>query len=182
MMTILRETDPAADDLALVSFCSMIGIREARQLKCSYQLTEDDVLLGRHFDDAIGYCAYPVDVHIPGIPTTFKFLDGTMKKGTPEGEIIECRWRGEDEPGATYWEIPYRCMLPENVENLLVAGRCVDTDKAAFGAVRVMVSLNQTGEAAGVACYEALVSGKSVQDIDFASFRQKMKDGGSIVL
>jgi hypothetical protein len=45
-----------------------------------------------------------------------------------------------------------------------------------------MVSLNQTGEAAGVACYEALVSGKSVQDIDFASFRKRMKDGGSIVL
>ena len=45
-----------------------------------------------------------------------------------------------------------------------------------------MISLNQTGEAAGVACFEALSSGKPVQRIDYSSFRRKMKDGGSIVL
>ena len=73
-------------------------------------------------------------------------------------------------------------ILPEKIPNLMICGRCIDADKDAYGALRVMISLNQTGEAAGVACYEALSSGKAVQDIDFASFRQKMKDGGSIVL
>lgn len=57
-----------------------------------------------------------------------------------------------------------------------------DVDIVAHGALRVMISLNQTGEAAGVACYEALTSGNVLQKINFESFRDKMKKGGSIIL
>lgn len=57
-----------------------------------------------------------------------------------------------------------------------------DVDIVVLGALRVMISLNQTGEAAGVACYEALTSGKTLQKINFESFRDKMKKGGSIIL
>ena len=73
-------------------------------------------------------------------------------------------------------------MLPERIPNLLICGRAIDTDKSALAASRVMISLNQTGEAAGVAAYEALSSGKTVQTIDFSAMRRKMKQGGSIVL
>ena len=65
---------------------------------------------------------------------------------------------------------------------LVAAGGENRLDLRAHGALRVMISLNQTGEAAGVACYEALTSGKSVQTIDFTAFRNKMKNGGSIIL
>ena len=182
MMNILRETDPCGDELSLVALSSMIGIRETRQIKCSYQITGEDICYGKRFDDAIGYCAYPVDVHIPQMPTTFRYLDGWERHSTPTGEVEEVRWRTDDGPYPTYWEIPLRSIIPEKIPNLMICGRCIDADKDAYGALRIMISLNQTGEAAGVACYEALSSGKAVQDIDFASFRQKMKDGGSIVL
>ena len=182
MMNILRESDPCGNDLSLVALSPMIGIRETRQLKCSYQVTGEDICYGKNFPDAIGYCAYPVDVHIPQMPTTFRYLDGWEKHSTPTGEIEEVRWRNDDGPYPTYWQIPFRSILPENIPNLMICGRCIDSDKDAHGALRVMISLNQTGEAAGVACYEALTSGKSVQDIDFTSFRQKMKAGGSIIL
>ena len=82
----------------------------------------------------------------------------------------------------TYWQLPYRCMLPKDIPNLLICGRAIDADKGALAAARVMISLNQTGEAAGVAAVEALSSNKSVQNIDFRSMRAKMKQGGSIVL
>ena len=73
-------------------------------------------------------------------------------------------------------------MLPESIGNLLICGRAIDAEKSAHGAARVMVSLNQTGEAAGVACFEALSTGKSVQDIDVYALRRRMAEGGSIVL
>lgn len=182
MMNILRESDPCGNDLSLVALSPMIGIRETRQLKCSYQVTGEDICYGKHFDDAIGYCAYPVDVHIPQMPTTFRYLDGWERHSTPSGEIEEVRWREDAGEYPHYWQIPYRSILPENIPNLMVCGRCIDSDKDAHGALRVMISLNQTGEAAGVACFEALTSGKSVQTIDFVAFRQKMNSGGSIIL
>ena len=182
MMNILRESDTCGNDLSLVALSPMIGIRETRQLKCSYQVTGEDICYGKHFDDAIGYCAYPVDVHIPQMPTTFRYLDGWERHSTPSGEIEEVRWREDAGEYPHFWQIPYRAILPESIPNLLVCGRCIDSDKDAHGALRVMISLNQTGEAAGVACYEALSSGKSVQSIDFAAFRNKMKNGGSIIL
>lgn len=182
MMNILRESDPCGIELSLVALSSMIGIRETRQLRCSYQVTGEDICCGRRFDDAIGYCAYPVDVHIPQMPTTFRYLDGFERHSTPSGEIEEVRWREDTGEYPHYWQIPYRAILPEKIPNLMVCGRCIDSDKDAHGALRVMISLNQTGEAAGVACYEALSSGKTVQTIDYAAFREKMKSGGSIVL
>ena len=181
MLEILREEDPGADDLALIALSSSIGIRETRQLKCSYQTTVDDICYGRKFDDAIAYCAYPVDIHHQHMQTSYRFLDGTEEIVAPGKEKQLVRWREETENLPTYWQLPYRSMLPENIPNLLICGRAIDTDKSAFGAARVMISLNQTGEAAGVAAYEALTSDRTVQNIDFKAMRNKMKSGGSIV-
>lgn len=182
MMNILRETDPHGKEISLVSLSSIIGIRETRQLKCSYQLTANDVSYGREFDDAIAYCAYPVDIHTPQKPTILRYLDGVEKYTDPETNTKNYRrWREDDGPYPTFWQIPYRSLLPEKIGNLLICGRAIDTDKGAHGATRVMISLNQTGEAAGVACFEALNSGKTVQTIDIKSLRRRMKAGGSIV-
>lgn len=182
MLDVLREQDPNADELALIALSSTIGIRETRQLKCSYQTTMDDICNGRKFDDAIAYCAYPVDIHHQNKKTAYRFLDGTEEIVEAGKENRVVRWRDESEVSPTYWQLPYRSMLPERIPNLLICGRAIDTDKGALAASRVMISLNQTGEAAGVAAYEALSSGKTVQTIDFSAMRRKMKQGGSIVL
>ena len=181
MMNILREQDPCGKELSLVALSSVIGIRETRQLVCQYRLTQDDLLYGKPFEDAIGYCAYPIDIHTPGEPTRLFYLDGTMSLGSPLRTELG-KWRKDDGKTPAYWQIPYRSMLPEGIDNLLICGRAMDAEKGAFGALRVMISLNQTGEAAGVAAYEALASRKTVQTIDFLSFRNKMKNGGSVVL
>lgn len=182
MMDILRESDPAGADLSLVALAPTSGIRETRQLKCRYQVTSDDILRGKIFDDAIGYCAYPVDVHVADGLTAFRYLDGTERVRGAGGEATEGRWRDDGGPYPTFWQIPLRAITPEKIPNLMICGRCIDSDRDAHGALRVMISLNQTGEAAGVACFEALSSGKPVQRIDYSSFRREMKDGGSIVL
>lgn len=181
MLEVLREKDPGGENLALIGLSSAIGVRETRQLRCSYQFTADDLCYGRHFDDAVVYCAYPMDTHHPHKNTAYRYLDGTEEivEAGKENKLV--RWR-EADGYPTYWQLPYRSMLPENIPNLLICGRAIDADKGAFAASRVMISLNQTGEAAGVAAFEALTSNRTVQNIDFGSMRRKMKDGGSIVL
>lgn len=180
-MDYLRAHDPNGKDLSLLALSSMVGIREGRQLKCSYQVKGSDIYYGTVFPDAIAYCCYPVDIHRENKPTTYRFLDGVEKivtVGQP-GEYI--RWRTDPGPYPLYWQLPYRCMLPENIGNLLICGRAIDADKEALAAARVMVSLNQTGEAAGVAAFEALNSGKTVQEIDIPAMRRRMAAGGSIL-
>ena len=176
MMNILREQDPRGKELVLLGLSSVIGVRETRQLRCSYQLKGEDVSFGRAFDDAIGYCAYPMDIHTPSAPTRLRYLDGYERV---ENKMV--RWRQDDGPRPTYWQIPFRCMLPMSIGNLLIAGRAIDADRDAFAAVRVMISLNQTGEAAGVAAALALQEGKTVQELDMPTLRRAMQSGGSIL-
>ena len=182
MMDILREKDPHGKELVLLALSSHIGIRETRQLRCQYQVTFDDIRYGREFDDAVVYCAYPPDIHHHDKPgATFWYLDGVQEYTVVGGEKHFERWRDDEGEYKTYWQIPYRSLVPGKFGNLLVCGRAVDADKGAFAAIRIMISMNQTGEAAGVAAYEALASSKPAWDIDIKAMRQKMKNGGSIV-
>jgi len=182
IMDIVRKYGPPGSKIALVALSSYIGIRETRHIRCSYRLTEEDVLTGRRFEDAIANGTYRVDIHHddkPGI--TFRYLDGReLYFGT--GHRQEGRWRPETPENPTFYQIPFRSMVPQGWNNLIVAGRAIDADRGAFGAIRVMVNTNQTGEAAGVAAYLALASGKSVAELDPAELRRLLAAGGSVVL
>ena len=69
------------------------------------------------------------------------------------------RWREERADAPTWYEIPYRAIVPKGAENILAPGRCLDCDRDAYGACRVMVNCNQMGEAAGRAAANAIASG-----------------------
>jgi len=180
VMDIIRKYEPS-QNMSLISLASYIGIRETRRFHGEYQLSEEDVLFGRDFEDTIGNGSYVVDIHNPvNGGFVFKYLDGTQVKhdfyGSEKG-----RWRPETEENPTYYQIPYRTMINRHVDNLILAGRTISTDKGAFGAVRVMVNLNQTGEAAGVAAWLALDSNHHVYDIDTVKLQKLLIDGGSII-
>lgn len=115
------------EDSFVISTAAQIGIRETRRVVGKYVLTKEDVLAGRTFDDEIAKCSYPIDIHDPkGKGTTFKPLAG------PYG-------------------IPYRCLIPDKIENLVVAGRPISVDHEAFSSTRVMPTCMAVGEAAGLA-------------------------------
>jgi hypothetical protein len=173
-----------ADNTAIpmVSLPARIGVRESRHVVCHYRLTEEDVLLGRRFPDAIGNGSFPVEIHHADKPgTTFRYLDGTEIVVGPDGSQDRGRWAGDGQRLNTFYQIPYRCLVPLNVDNLLVAGRQISADSAAFGAIRVMVNCNQTGEAAGVAAFVALDSSQPTHSVEPEVLRKKLADGGSIV-
>ncbi len=183
MMDVIRKYGPADAHLALVDLAATIGARETRRIRGRYCVTGDDILQGRHFEDAIAFGTYPVDIHHadgPGI--TFRHLDGSETVIPSRGQPpIRGHWREPLPVDPTYYQIPFRCLVQEKIPNLTLAGRMLDADKTAFSAVRVMVNMNQTGEAAGVAAWLALDSNRSIAELDPALVRRTMAEGGSII-
>lgn len=186
IMDIIRKYNPD-QRIALQALPSRIGIRETRHVRCEYQLTGKDVLNGRRFDDAIANGSYRVDVHHvdkPGI--TLRYLDGREYYCVPGQPGVTSRWRPETATNPTFYQIPFRSMRPRPVgrlgTNVLVAGRMVDADPEAHAGIRVMVNMNQTGEAAGVAAYLALQQGTNVDRVEPANVRKTLAAGGSLVI
>jgi glycine/D-amino acid oxidase-like deaminating enzyme len=183
IMDVIRKYGPPGSSIALADLAAMIGTRETRRVVARYRLTGHDVLHGQRFPDAVANGSYRVDIHHAGDSgITFRYLDGTEEvipeRGMPPRRG---RWREPLPEDPTFYQIPFRCLVQEQVPNLTLAGRMLDADKVAFSAVRVMVNMNQTGEAAGVACALALEKGQAIQDVDPGLIRKKLADGGSIV-
>ena len=184
IMDLIRQYGPAEANITLVDIAARIGARESHRIKARYRLTADDLLYGRRFPDAIANGTYRVDIHHadgPGI--TFQYLDGTEKvipeRGVP---AIEGRWRDPLPEDPCFYQIPWSCLLQERLPNLLCCGRMLDADRRAFSAARVMVNMNQTGEAAGVAAALAMQEKQAVQQLDPVIIRDLLADGGSIII
>ena len=136
----------------------MVGIRESRRIVGEYTLTEDDFLNEARFDDAVARNSYPIDIH------SVKAKAGIVMKHLPRGH---------------YHEIPYRCMVPVGVDNLLVAGRCLSASFAAQAAVRIQQNCRALGEAAGIAAAMAVESGVPVGAIDTVELRRRLNAQGA---
>ncbi|MCG3147576.1 MAG: hypothetical protein PCFJNLEI_01016 [Verrucomicrobiae bacterium] len=182
IMDLLRKYVPGWRGV-LQALPARIGIRETRHVRCQYQLTAADVLQGRQFGDAIANGSYRVDVHHqdkPGI--TLKYLDGTQEYCCPGAPPVRSLWRPPEKVDPTFYQIPLRSIVPGTFPNLLLAGRMFDAEPEAHAAARVMVNMNQTGEAAGVAAWLALDSNTPVTTLAAARVRSKLAAGGSIIL
>ena len=127
-----------------------IGIRESRRIHGEYTLTGRDVVTARKFRDGIARSNYPIDIHSPTGA-------GTVIKAVPAGD---------------WYEIPYRCLLPKGIDNLLVAGRCVSATHEGQSSLRVMPQCFAMGEAAGVAAAMAVERGCSPREVPGAEVRR----------
>jgi hypothetical protein len=180
---ILHNNFKAGDRVSVGSLPTRIGVRETRHAVGLYQLSEAEVLEGVRFEDAIANGSYRVDVHHPDREgLTFRYLDGREVYAVPGRNGVERRWRDKRDTNPSFYQVPYRSIVPQGSRNVLCAGRMVDADRGAFGAVRVMVNCNQMGEAAGVAGWLALRDRRNVADIDPKTLRQTLADGGSVIL
>ncbi|RPJ03441.1 MAG: FAD-dependent oxidoreductase [Spirochaetaceae bacterium] len=124
----LKKYVPGFGDSYVIQTGTTVGVRETRRITGDYILTAEDIGMARKFDDAIAMSTYPVDIHNPE-------GKGTILKKLPWGES---------------YDIPLRCLLPKNVEDILVAGRCISGDHIAHSSYRVMPTSMATGQAAGV--------------------------------
>jgi len=138
LAAFLRKYVPGFEDSYVVQSGVNVGVRETRRIVGEYQLTVDDILQAKKFSDTIARSTYPVDIHNPE-------GTGTILKRVPDGD---------------FYDIPLRCLIPQRIENLVVAGRCISGTHEAFSSYRVMPVSMATGQAAGVC---AALSAKSMK-------------------
>ncbi len=183
LVEMLNKYSGTGDVYNIISACSMIGIRETVHYKTIYKATEDELLSGARYPDAVLNGSYNVDVHLQGKGITFRRLDGSYQTEGEDGEVRRGNWREENgirmEEVPTYYQLPFRCLVPETWGNFIAVGRMINADVGAFGALRVMVNLNQLGEAAGVAAYLALHRTCTVQELDGREVALTLSRGGS---
>ncbi|MEM1058060.1 MAG: FAD-dependent oxidoreductase [Verrucomicrobiota bacterium] len=180
-LAVLLETarHETGKTVAAVSLAHALGVRETWHADCRHRITAGELLHGTAFEDAIAYGTYPVDVHSPD-GTLLRYLDGRQEQINPAGEQVWSRWLENGEQPALYYQIPYRTLLPRDAENLLVAGRLLDADREAYGGLRVMVNMNQTGEAAGTAAALAVRAGSTIGEVRPAELRRMLRQKGSV--
>lgn len=136
-----------------------VGIRETRRIRGVKKVTLDDVVNYRHFDDAITHVGYSIDMHDP---------DG-------EGIKITVQQKHDE-----YYDIPYGCLVPEKLDGVLVAGRCVSSEHEAHASCRVMVFCMGMGEATGYAAAIAAKEDCAPREIDVKRIQEKLKGTGAI--
>lgn len=151
----LRDFIPGFEHAWRDKVAAFMGIRESRVIKGKYVLTADDILSCRKFDDAVGVASYPVDIH------------------HSHGDDCTMMWCPD------CYDLPYRMLVPEKVENLLVAGRCASMTHEAMASARVMSTCMVMGEAAGRAAKIAIEEGVPVSKVNVEAVREDLRENGA---
>ena len=158
---VFRQVVPGMDKCYLISTAPALGLRESRRIKGVVTITADDIVQPREWPDSIGYGSFFIDIHNPAGPG----MGGQT-------------WR----PSAGFhYQIPYRALVPDKIDNLLVAGRCISADHVALGSLRIMVTCMVMGEAAGAAAVMSLHDEVTPRELDTARLGQQLRKQGAIV-
>ena len=146
-LTAMQKYLPGFENAVLRNFSMKIGTRDSRRIRGQYRLTVDDVMNEARFEDSVGIFPEFVDGRgVLLIPTTGR-----------------------------YYQVPYRCLVPQRVNNLLVAGRCISGDELAFCSFRSISCCVLTGQAAGVAAAVSLREGKTTQNVTVTAVQEALR-------
>lgn len=161
LFDVVKKYFPGFTNARIRSIAPALGVRETRRIKGHYWLTMDDLSAGRRFDDCIAQTSYVWDLHNPpvrGIVLQLPAFKSRVKS------------------------IPYRCLVPQGVTNLIVAGRCISVERLVLGPIRVMGPCMGMGQAAGTAAYLALQQGVPFSDVNTAALRRLLFADGCLPL
>ena len=158
LVDLYRKHLSGCESLYLIDTAPMVGVRETRRIVGDYVLTEKDIISARKFTDAICRNAYNLDVHMENESPL-----------TAENAFVPT---GQD------YDIPYRCLLPKGVENLLVAGRPISTTHLAHSSTRIMPCCMAVGQGAGTAAALSATQGCGPRQLDVKRLRHVLRTQG----
>lgn len=153
----LKDKVSGYENSSLIYLSTEIGVRETRRVYGEYRLTKEDVLNGEKFDDSIGICTAPIEDHSKGKGTKWEFI------------------------GEQHYGIPFRTLIPKEVEGLLVVGRCFSATHDAHASCRSLAQTMAMGQAAGIASSLAIADNVSPGKVDVSKLRNRLKELGNII-
>jgi hypothetical protein len=156
----LRRWVPGFENSYLLEIAPQVGVRETRRVMGHYQLSEDDVLQCASFDDSIGVNGWPIEAHVAG-DVVFKFQDIPNSRG--------------------YNQLPWRMLVPRQIDNLLVAGRCASMTHMGQSAARVSGPCFAMGQAVGTAAALALKSELPLADLSIKGLQRALLADGAFL-
>ncbi|CAI6086584.1 FAD-dependent oxidoreductase [Cohnella sp. JJ-181] len=136
---------------AISHIAPQTGVRETNQIEGLYTLTEQDVVGGARFPDVVAQTNYEIDIHSPD-----------AQKTTDEREV-------------SGYDIPYRCMVPADIDNLLVAGRAISATHVAMSSMRVQATCYALGQAAGAAAALSPGGAGALKDVPMAELHRVLE-------
>ena len=160
LLDIMREHFPGFKNASVRQIAPVIGVRETRRVVCEYMLTVQDLLDGVTFPDSIAVSGYGWDLPNPKRPS-HQPLHGVKRK-------------------SDFTELPYRCLVPKGIDNLLVAGRCIGVERDVSGVMRVMGPCIAMGEAAGIAAALSLSDDCAFRSVSTDRLRSEIRRHGGI--
>jgi hypothetical protein len=157
----INKSVPGFENAVLAGIAPRLGIRETRRIIGDYSLSGEEVLAARKSDNGVAKGCHHVDIH----------QSGTGQVRIPVAD------------GGSY-DIPWKCLIPKKLDNVLMAGRCVSADREAHGSMRVMGSCMGMGQSIGIAA-SIFVAGNasytSVRDIPVQTVRSSLRDAGAVL-
>jgi len=153
----LRARVPGFESSYLVDIAPQLGIRETRRVLGEYVMTREDVLTCADFDDTIGVNGWPLEMHVAG----------------------DVKWEWPDIPKARgFNHLPYRMILPNEIDNVLVAGRCGSMTHEAQSAARVTGACFVMGQAAGTAAALAIQAAAAPRRLEVRKLQRALEQDG----
>jgi glycine/D-amino acid oxidase-like deaminating enzyme len=154
----LKENVPGCEETILISTSPAIGVRESRRILGDVVLSAEDVLAARSWDDQIALCGAPIEEHHAGSDTRWTYV--------PDGKS---------------YGIPWRALLPRDVEGVVVAGRCFSATHDAHASARSMATCMAMGQAAGTAAALSVARGSVPRELDPRALRARLTADGARV-
>lgn len=152
----LRQACPGFENSYLMTTAMGAQVRETRRIVGEYTLTRDDVVNGTRFPDAVVVGGFPADLH------------------SPDGKGMESQMTRTH-------QVPYRCLVPREIDGLLVAGRCVSAEREALGAIRLTAPAMAMGQAAGTAAALSVLSQTTPRQLSVDLLRDKLRQANAIL-
>jgi len=149
-----------AENLELVNGAPAIAPRESRRILCEEYITSEDYIDCKSYPDAICYTYYSIDLH------TARPNQSLVNKHLAQGNVPV---------------VPYRALIPKGINNMLIAGRCISSDRLANSALRVKASCFAMGQAAGEAAALVLENGGNMRSVEIEKLKGNLEQGGAIV-
>lgn len=156
----LRRNIPGFENAVVTETAPHIGVRETRRIRGDYTVTTQDIVDVVPFEDCIARGNWFIDIHSPT-------GEGTVRIHPPAGK---------------WYEIPYRTIRAQGVDNLLVASRCIDSSHEAHAAIRITPQVMAIGEGAGTAAALCVKQGlNSTRELDAKLLRETLRKQGAFV-